>query len=371
VPYVSKKYPTSGSNALYGHSFGGLFVMYALVTKPELFDVYLAADPSFWWDKRYMKNFVKEKIDSTKLQNKALFITGRGGADSENMGIPSIDSVLRSSVSSAFRWKVADYPGETHNSVKFKSVYDGLKFAYEGFDVGIIAHPMKGIVMKDKPYKFWVFNSSAVTMRYTTDGTDPGLSSPLVSMETVLMGPADVTIKTFPARKNYSKAAKLEFKEGPALKTVSKPRNVKQGAWKYSYYEGAWDKMPDLSKLTPVKTGIAGQSFSLNDMPRQTNYAALIEGYLEITEEGYYIFALDSDDGSKFYLANQLLIDHDGLHATGNDKSFLVPLQKGFYPIRIEFFQKEGGAGLNFVYVPPGEGNPRPIPVERRYYKEK
>jgi hypothetical protein len=181
-------------------------------------------------------------------------------------------------------------------------------------------------------------------------------------METVLTGPADVTIKTFPARKNYSKATKLEFKEGPALKTVSKPGNVKQGAW---------DKMPDLSKLTPVKTGIAGQSFSLNDMPRQTNYAVLIEGYLEITEEGYYIFALDSDDGSKFYLANQLLIDHHGLHATGNDRTFLVPLQKGLYPIRIEFFQKEGGAGLNFVYVVPGEGNPRPIPVERRYHREK
>jgi predicted alpha/beta superfamily hydrolase len=370
VPYISKKYPTSGSNALYGHSFGGLFVMYAMVMKPEIFDIYLAADPSFWWDKRYMRNFVKEKLDSSRLQNKVLFITGRGGNESEGMGIPSIDSVLRSSAPTALRWKVADYPGETHNSVKFKSVYDGLKFAYEGFDVRVAAHPMKGIVLKDKPYKFWVFNSSAVTMRYTTDGTEPGLASPLAVRETVLSGPAQVTIKTFPARKNHSKTARLEFKEGTALKTVGKPKSIKQGAWKYSYYDGAWDKMPDFSKLKPVETGLAGQGFSLNKIPKQTNFAVLVEGYLEITEEGYYIFALDSDDGSKFYLANQLLIDNDGLHATGNDKSFLVPLQKGFYPIRIEYFQREGGSGLNFVYVPPGEGNPQPvpIPVERRYY---
>lgn len=373
MPYINKKYPASGSNALYGHSFGGLFVMYALVTRPELFDIYLAADPSFWWDKRYMRDFVKEKLDSTRLGNKVLYISGRGGMDAESMGIPAIDSVLRSAASSALKWKVANYPGETHNSVKFKSVYDGLKFAYEGYDVPIVAHPMKGIVTKDKPYKFWVLNSSAITMRYTTDGTDPGLASPLAVAETVLSGPAQVTIKTFPGRNNYARTARLQFSEGTPLKSISKPKNIMQGAWRYSYYEGAWDKLPDLSKITPVKTGNAGQGFSLNQLPKQTNFALLIDGYLEITQEGYYIFALDSDDGSKFYLADQLLIDYDGLHGSGNDKSFLVPLQKGFYPIRIEYFQREGGSGLNFVYVLPGEGNPHPvpIPVDKRYYSER
>ena len=67
----------------------------------------------------------------------------------------------------------------------------------------------------------------------------------------------------------------------------------------------------------------------------QSNYAVHIEGYLEITEEEYYIFALDSDDGSKSYLANQLLIDNGSLHPTGNDKAFLAPMQKGFYSICI------------------------------------
>lgn len=370
IPFVEKKYPASGSNALFGHSFGGLFVMYALVTSPQLFDIYIAADPSFWWDRRYMKNFVREKLDPSRLTNKVLYITGRGGQESEGMGIPSIDSVLRSGAFKGLRWKVADYAGETHNSIKFKSIYDGLKFAYEGYNVPITAHPMNGIVVKGKPFKLWVFNSSAVTMRYTVDGTEPVLSSPLVKPETVLDGPARVVIKSFAANRQYDKSIQLLFVEGAPLRGVARPENVTQGGWRYQYFEGIWDSLPDFSKLKPVQTGIAGKDFNFSRLPRKTDFGCVFEGYIEITEEGYYIFGIDSDDGSKLFLGNQLLINHDGLHANGNDRSFLLPLQKGFYPIRIEYFQREGGAGLNLIYVPPNipEPRPAPIPVERQYY---
>ena len=35
---------------LWGHSFGGLFTLYALLTKPESFDRFAAISPSIWWD---------------------------------------------------------------------------------------------------------------------------------------------------------------------------------------------------------------------------------------------------------------------------------------------------------------------------------
>ncbi len=34
---------------LFGHSFGGVFVLHALYTRPELFQRYVAASPSLWW----------------------------------------------------------------------------------------------------------------------------------------------------------------------------------------------------------------------------------------------------------------------------------------------------------------------------------
>src|SRR5690606_15250353 len=35
--------------ALWGHSYGGLFVLHALFTRPATFDRYVAVDPSLWW----------------------------------------------------------------------------------------------------------------------------------------------------------------------------------------------------------------------------------------------------------------------------------------------------------------------------------
>lgn len=40
--------------ALWGHSYGGLFVLHVLFTRPDAFDFYAAADPSLWWGDGYL-----------------------------------------------------------------------------------------------------------------------------------------------------------------------------------------------------------------------------------------------------------------------------------------------------------------------------
>jgi predicted alpha/beta superfamily hydrolase len=41
-------------DALYGHSFAGLFTVYTLLVRPEMFDVYLAASPFLIWNNEYI-----------------------------------------------------------------------------------------------------------------------------------------------------------------------------------------------------------------------------------------------------------------------------------------------------------------------------
>ena len=55
----------------------------------------------------------------------------------------------------------------------------------------------------------------------------------------------------------------------------------------------------------------------------------------------------------------------------GNGKSYVVPLEKGFYPMRSEYFQKEGGAEISLIYVTPGTMEPIPIPLSLQYHKKK
>jgi uncharacterized protein len=44
----------AGRQALFGHSLGGLFVLYALFTQPDAFDTYIAGSPSIWWGNKLL-----------------------------------------------------------------------------------------------------------------------------------------------------------------------------------------------------------------------------------------------------------------------------------------------------------------------------
>lgn len=48
-PAVEARAPT-GRDWIWGHSYGGLLVLHAAMTRPEIFDDYAAASPSLWWN---------------------------------------------------------------------------------------------------------------------------------------------------------------------------------------------------------------------------------------------------------------------------------------------------------------------------------
>lgn len=48
---------TFNRDALYGHSFAGLFVLYALTARPDLFDTFLSASPALYWNDDYVFNY--------------------------------------------------------------------------------------------------------------------------------------------------------------------------------------------------------------------------------------------------------------------------------------------------------------------------
>ena len=370
IPYINKTYPSNGDNTIFGHSFGGLFVTYALLNDPQVFQSYIAADPSYWWDKGYMNKVAIDKLSRIANFNKTFYITGREGEPYKGMGIVTMDSILKKNAPADLIWKDVPYPDETHGSVRLKSMYDGLKFTYAGYNTkGVEFHPMNGLLLKDKPVKIWYFNDPA-KLRYTVDGTEPTLTSPKMEQEITLSGPATLKVKSFANREKYNKTTTGDFRIGMIKPVSLKPKNIKPGGFHYAYYEGEWDKLPDFKALKPIKTGITDTSFNIDKFPRQDNFALLIEGQVEVKDEGYYIFGLGSDDGSKLYLGNQLLIDYDGLHGSGDDKSYILYLQKGFYPIRLEYFQKDGGRELKLMYLTPGIFNtkePIAIPLQFQY----
>lgn len=111
------------------------------------------------------------------------------------------------------------------------------------------------------------------------------------------------------------------------------------------------DVLPDFSMLKPSSNEIA----PLVDFPSTDSVfagsglaelvGAVFEGYVVVPVNGSYTFFLESDDGSRLVVDGVPVLINDGLHAMV-EKSGVVALEAGAHAVRIEFFERYGGAGL-------------------------
>lgn len=371
IPFVNKTYTTSGKNTIVGGSLGGTFTMFALLTEPQLFESYIAGDPAFWWDDYYINKLAIDKLDNFS-SNKTLFMTGRGmsdGPDFRSMGIFSMDSIITAKAPSGLHWKSIAYFDETHRSILLKTVYDGLRFTYDGYGEILDFNPMNGILLKNKPIKIQAYNGSYLNVRHTTDGTEPLETSPKFE-EISLVGSTILKVKLFSASGRYDQTVIGNFKIGDVLPAITKPKNLKPGGLRYAYSKGEWNSLPDFKKLKTDVSGFTDETYGkygVLELPNQTKLACLIEGYLEIKEDGYYSLLIDTDDAAKLYLNDQLIIGYDGIDKNMRLQTYLLPLEKGFYPLRLEYFQKKGGGSLRFNYKLPGAWQTLPVQLELLY----
>jgi len=369
IPYINKTLPATGDNSLFGHSLGGLFTMYVLLKEPGLFTNYYCSDPAFPWNNRRIITMAEETFQNTTELNKTLWIIG-AEETYRNVGIEKMDSVLKTMATKGLRCKTSVYPNETHMSVRFKGIYDGLKYMYGGYNSKKLVefHPNNGSLLEGKPAPVFL-NGSFPDVHYTTDGSEPDASSKRAPQMIEITGPTTLTVKWLGENKKYITTSKGNFELSniwPALQNV---KNIKYGGLRYSYYEGKWEALPDFTKLKAIKTGIADSAFSLEKLPAKSNFGCVFKGYLKIDIDGYYGFAICSSDGSKFFINGHEIINNDGLHGSDYYKSYVVPLQKGFYPVRFEYFQSEGNRHLDLIYLSPITNETVNVTFKMMYFK--
>jgi hypothetical protein len=371
LPYIQENYPAKKEGStLYGTSLGGLFVLYAFLMEPQLFKSYLTVEPSLWWDHNYLAGLASKKLNEMKSLNNTLWISSRDGIALQQMGINSIDSVLRHNAPPGLLWKTVGYANETHFSAIWKGIYDGLKFSYTGhlIEGNIRINPMNGIVLKGKPFRLSCYNLSADSLlRYTNDGTFPLWTSSRLKRENLMAFPDSktLTVRSFSPREEFNYVSTGHFEVGRILPARAKPKGAKSGGLRYSYYEGDWNAVPDLKTLKPVRSGIADKDFDINKLSNSTDFVCELNGYLEITEEGYYTFEMESHDGTTVYVGDKLVIGNKNVENFG--ERFIMPLDKGFYSFTIKYYHKKGGKPLKPVYIMPDGKNDYQIPLEVLY----
>ena len=140
--------------------------------------------------------------------------------------------------------------------------------------------------------------------------------------------------------------------ENNGLLPAVTPANAVNGI-EYKYYEGShYDVLPDFTSLSPIKAGTT-PNFDLSVANRSEVFAINFTGYIDVPADGQYTFYTNSDDGSKLYIDNILVVDNDGQHSM-IERSGTIGLKAGKHVISVGFFQQQVDKGLKVSYEGPG-----------------
>jgi predicted alpha/beta superfamily hydrolase len=137
IPFIDGQYRTiAGDRCLVGHSYGGLFAAWTLISDPPLFRRYVIVSPSLWYDDRWMfsvLNRFARTHDSLDARVYMAVGSREGGTDRRMVG--DLQEFLSALRKRKFRGLVVGgsvLDDETHNSLFPRALSNGLRFVFEG-----------------------------------------------------------------------------------------------------------------------------------------------------------------------------------------------------------------------------------------------
>jgi uncharacterized protein len=131
MPFIEKNFRTSSVRGICGHSYGGLFASWVMLTKPKLFSKYIIVSPSLWYESRFMFGLEDQVAKAnTSIQGKVYMAAG----DQENprmaTDLQEMVNKLKSRNYSGLQINSLVVPGENHNTVFPIALTKGLRFVF-------------------------------------------------------------------------------------------------------------------------------------------------------------------------------------------------------------------------------------------------
>lgn len=117
--------------------------------------------------------------------------------------------------------------------------------------------------------------------------------------------------------------------------------------------------LPDFSSLEPYdgvvheQIDFASTGGEFAETGLSDDFGVVWTGWLEVPASGFWTLGTESDDGSRLLIGDQVVVDNDGLHGM-QSRSGSIGLDAGRHAIRIEFFERGGGAGCIVKAGGPG-----------------
>jgi hexosaminidase len=188
-------------------------------------------------------------------------------------------------------------------------------------------------------------------IRYTLNGADPQLDNSLLYEQPLELNSnheIKTTIFLENGRRGLVRTSQI-IQQSP-LPPRHTELSLEQGM-QYRLYEGEICTLINFAELTFQYSGIMDKIGIPADAPDE-HFGLGLYGYLKIPSSGVYTFTLSSNDGSRLYIDDLLVVDHDHFHRLESLKGQLA-LAPGFHTIRILYFEYEGEQKLEVLMEGP------------------
>ncbi len=260
IPYIEKVYPTTSHRTLIGHSLGGLFAINTLIHTPDLFNNYIAIDPSLWWDDTKLLKEAKQRLSNRDFKNQSLYVAiantlrddmtfdrvekDTTDATSHIRAILDFTKTVTKKTNNKLRFNWKYYENENHGSIPFAAEYDGLKsiFSWYNFNINdefgkpiatpkyLINYIKKHYIKASKHFGYTVKPKESFINQLGYRFLDPSNSDNMAKSFSFF----DLNIKNYPMSANvYDSMADYYEKQNDlinALKFVSKAYEISKSA---------------------------------------------------------------------------------------------------------------------------------------------
>jgi hypothetical protein len=130
-------------------------------------------------------------------------------------------------------------------------------------------------------------------------------------------------------------------------------RDTERHGLNYAYYEASITSVTQLSNYYPLQSGWSQNGIDISQRRVNDRFGFRFTGYVIIPTTGSYTFYTRSDDGSRLWINNTLVVDNDGLHGA-QDRSGTITLTTGMASIMVEYFELTGGEICEVSWTKPG-----------------
>lgn len=126
-PAIAARYRITTDSGIIGESAAGLFVVETFVLEPSLFDHYIAADPSLWWNEHHLVSTELQRLVDLKTP-KTLYLANSDDGDAMG-GIDALTHAL-TSYAPPVTWWYEPMLDEHHGTIYPRAALRGIRKTY-------------------------------------------------------------------------------------------------------------------------------------------------------------------------------------------------------------------------------------------------